>query len=150
MFELFSCWRSPCCWRTTCSYIHLKVRRVLTKIKQHQLSKERFYVKKLNLQSKVTRSMWKNGNSKRMYLKDWRCMSMLERRITTKDEEVTKGRWQREQWTKNKDWRKVCYQRSRSMKEHKIKRLFNNDTQSSKSMKKEDRMTWSITRMTTP
>ena len=106
MFELFSCWRSPCCWRTTCSYIHLEVRRVLTKIKQHQQSKKDSTSKSGIYKVKWQRSTWKNGNNNCMHDKDWRCMSMLERRLTIKDKEVTKGRWRRiTTMTKNKRWR---------------------------------------------
>ena len=92
MFELFSCWRSPCCWRTTCSYIHLEVRRVLTKIKEYQQSKKDSTSKRGIYKVMWQRSTWKNSNNNCMHDKDRRCISMLERRLTIKDEEVKK--WQ--------------------------------------------------------
>ena len=127
MFELFSCWRSPCCWRTTCSYIHLEFRRVLTKIKKQQKSKKDSTSKSGISKVMWQRSTWKNRNNKCMHVKVWRCMSMLERRLTIKDEGVTKGRWhQITTTTKNKGWRN-----DHKARRNKDQRLFLNDTRRS-------------------
>ena len=70
---------------STCSYKHHKVKESYHKDQSKSKFKERFYVTKVNLQSKDRNIKFKEWELKCMKIKDKRRMSMLERRITTRD-----------------------------------------------------------------
>ena len=106
----------------TCSHIRYEVKEGFLKDLSNTKFKERLFAKKKNLQSKSDKDQGeRKGTSTVCITKVQRRMSMLEWRTTTKDDEVTKGRWYHNMITttpsrtKINEWRKVIHQRSQSM-----------------------------------